>query len=349
MRYIDVRQLYIDALVASKLCVGGPCAYKLTEQASGITNEWLFENVVPNLRRRFPNDTRLCRALGLALLHAALDSELKDWVRVAIQQRIEAAWTKFLEEECQVDVNADGFEIPNAVKKVRLVVYRVQEQLMIDEVAGEDPPAAGGGGVAGGNVAGGNGSVSQEQHQALLIQLQQIRDSMHANHQQTQATLNALRLWIESQLLRINNNVRRFGGTIQGGLARQGNQRQRQQVVQQERQANAEGHAPGSATLSQQPRTLLLLWEEYQFGIGGRKPAKDWTSRERNNREDGIKQKYYRRNIVWQSIDRQVRAGLTAAAACHQIRNHYGFRDSVTSIINKMKFDRTNNRLPDGF
>ena len=37
---------------------------------------------------------------------------------------------------------------------------------------------------------------------------------------------------------------------IQGGLAKQGNQRQRQQVGQQEHQVDAEGHTPGSATLS---------------------------------------------------------------------------------------------------
>ena len=65
--YVDVKQEHIDAKVAGILCVGGPIAYKLRDGID-ISNEWLFENVVPNIRARFRNDTRLCRVLGLALL-----------------------------------------------------------------------------------------------------------------------------------------------------------------------------------------------------------------------------------------------------------------------------------------
>ena len=52
---------------------------------------------------------------------------------------------QLLEEARDVDIDADDFEISNAVKKVPLIVYHVQDQLMIDEVTGDDPPAAGGG------------------------------------------------------------------------------------------------------------------------------------------------------------------------------------------------------------
>ena len=76
---------------------------------------------------------------------------------------------QLLEEARAVDIDADDFEISNAVQKVLLIVYHVQDQLMIDEVTGEDPPAAGGG--SGGSIAVGCGSISQEQHQALLFQL----------------------------------------------------------------------------------------------------------------------------------------------------------------------------------
>ena len=35
----------------------------------------------------------------------------------------------------------------------------------------------------------------------------------------------------------------------------------------------------GGGTLSPTPRTLYDLWVEYQTGIGGRKPARDFTDR----------------------------------------------------------------------
>ena len=66
-RYIDVQQLWIDAKVAGSLCIGGPIRYKLKPGVT-LTDEWLFENVVPNIRKRYPNDARLCRVLGTALL-----------------------------------------------------------------------------------------------------------------------------------------------------------------------------------------------------------------------------------------------------------------------------------------
>jgi hypothetical protein len=45
-RYIDVKQLTIDAKVAGVLCVGGPIKYKIKEEVT-LTDDWLFENVVP--------------------------------------------------------------------------------------------------------------------------------------------------------------------------------------------------------------------------------------------------------------------------------------------------------------
>ena len=49
-RYIDVKQLFHDAKVAGILCVGGPCKDDL-KGGIDIPNEWLFEHVVPTMRR----------------------------------------------------------------------------------------------------------------------------------------------------------------------------------------------------------------------------------------------------------------------------------------------------------
>lgn len=346
-RYIDIRQLYTDAKVAESLCVGGAVSYKLTEVASNITNETLFNNVVPHTRARFPNDTRLCRCLGLALLYAATHPDLQKWLPEQPVTAIKGFWIEHLRSR-NVDVDAEDFVLPSPVKKVPLVVYRVEDQLCIDEVSDEVQQVIEQNGAAAGNTAHGN-FVTREQYNALLVQLHQMRSAMHVHHAQHEASVAALKAWLEVFLSRINNNVRRFGGTIQGGLARQANQANRQQAGEQDQQAQVLNHPPGSATLSPTPRDLLVLWQEYEFGIGGRKPARDFTARERNNRANGIKQKYYRRKVVWESIARQIRAGHTMHAACLRIRNHYGITDSTTQIINKMLYDKRHNRMPPGF
>jgi hypothetical protein len=66
--------------------------------------------------------------------------------------------------------------------------------------------------------------------------------------------------------------------------------------------------APFVATLSPHPKDLFQLWHEYEFGIGGRKPAKQFTVSERAR----VKFKYCRRKIVWDVIDRLVRSGYTS-------------------------------------
>jgi hypothetical protein len=82
-----------------------------------------------------------------------------------------------------------------------------------------------------------------------------------------------LRQWVDANFKTINNNIRRYGGTIQSGLARQ----QPQQQVLQRRGTAEELEDDGvlPATPGKTPRTLAELWEEYQYGIGNRKPAKD--------------------------------------------------------------------------
>ena len=99
-----------------------------------------------------------------------------------------------------------------------------------------------------------------------------------------------------------------------------------------------------NATLSPHPRTLYAVWQEYQFGIGGRKAAKNFTAQERGR----CKYAYHRRKVVWEKVSEMVRAGYTADTAIDAIYGVYGRSASVTQIINGMRRDRGNggnNRL----
>jgi len=62
-----------------------------------------------------------------------------------------------------------------------------------------------------------------------------------------------------------------------------------------------------------------MLWREYQFGIDGKKAAKLWDRNEINSSRR-MKQKYWRRNHVWQAIARLVRGGRTAELSSSQFR-----------------------------
>ena len=91
-RYIDVKQLTIDAKIAGMLCVGGPIKYKYKNGVT-IMDEWLFDNVCPNIRGRYPSDTRLCKVLGMAMLWCALDSKAgEQYMPQAMRDRITQAY-----------------------------------------------------------------------------------------------------------------------------------------------------------------------------------------------------------------------------------------------------------------
>ena len=97
-----------------------------------------------------------------------------------------------------------------------------------------------------------------------------------------------------------------------------------------------------NAVLVRSPRTLHQLWDEYIKGIGNNKPAKDFTRLERGRH----KFVYCRRKIVWDVVANLVRAGVPASEAIGRIYNAYGANKSVTTIINAIKKDKKDRRLP---
>jgi hypothetical protein len=100
--------------------------------------------------------------------------------------------------------------------------------------------------------------------------------------------------------------------------------------------ANGPNEGAGAAvpaTLSPTPRTLYLIWDEYQQGIGGRKAARLFSREERGR----VKHKYHRRKVIWDCIGALVRAGFTAQVAIDRVYLVYGENTTVTRIINQMK------------
>jgi hypothetical protein len=63
--YDDVDLPYPGAKVAGRLFVRGPCKY-VVKEGSGVTDNFLLENVVPNVQMRYSDD--VAKVLGKALL-----------------------------------------------------------------------------------------------------------------------------------------------------------------------------------------------------------------------------------------------------------------------------------------
>ena len=96
------------------------------------------------------------------------------------------------------------------------------------------------------------------------------------------------------------------------------------------------------STLSGSPKDLWALWDEYEFGVGGRKAAKKFTFHERGKN----KYKYHRRKVVWDCIAKLIRAGHSYHSAIIEIYRVYGRDSTVTEVINKMRVDRKNGGHP---
>ena len=93
---------------------------------------------------------------------------------------------------------------------------------------------------------------------------------------------------------------------------------------------------PYEATLSNCPRSLFELWQEYKFGLQGWKAAKRFTSRERGR----VKYKYHRRKVVWDMILRLLGRGHSIHTAVGEIERVYGEGKTVSTYINLLRRDR---------
>lgn len=153
------------------------------------------------------------------------------------------------------------------------------------------------------------------------------------------------------QLELLNDNICRYFGSRNEGPATNGDTAVRQvnassgQGVLAINQARAPVAPPmktaqaPEATLSKMPRNLIELWKEYQFGLNGRKAANLFTTGERNTNRK-IKQKYYRRSVIWQCMVKQIDRGLTIEEAAQELYAVYGSKSSISYIIELMIRDK---------
>jgi hypothetical protein len=369
--YISPDDYYTDALVASYLCEGGPIKYMLrpNDGRNEVHDYWLFTTLVPNIRRRYESDDRLCRVFALAKLWAVFDETAAEDLPLAEVERIKHSFAQNFGER-------DG----NPVVKIQLEIMNVNGNLQVVASAANTNDRIDTNNNANDAInAGPQPQAQPQQQQQQRGAVTQILSLVQHNHQESiqrfelmQAEIVAQRAWMQQMFDRVITNQRRYGGTVHSAFARSNRQEEQRRDLQQQRAAADAAAAaavtpearppraagPGTvrprqvgrtidreARLVKQPRCLYELWQEYQFGIGNNKPAKNFTSAERNNRDNGLKQKYHYRSKVWKVQSYMVNAGWNVEAMNAEITRVYN-TSFVTAIIKGITADEKNPQHP---
>ena len=229
-----------------------------------------------------------------------------------------------------VDVDEADF---NPIHKVPVIVSGDQGTVLIEVIDSELRTAA--------NVMGSGAMRSstaiQEQLLAIQSSLNQLRRDI--NDVKTNQAID--RNCVAQQFGALNANVKRIGrqpgrmmmlATVAATRTRDDDENDRTIPVR----------APPIASLSPAPKDLYQLWNEYEHGIGGRKPAKHFSLHERGK----VKHIYSLRNAGWQIImGLVVRLGHTSEVAIDRIYAVYGAQTSVTAILRSLKKDVKAGRL----
>jgi hypothetical protein len=148
----------------------------------------------------------------------------------------------------------------NPVKKVLLVIMGDDDQLNIEEIGGTDDADA--------NQPGARRQMGSTREELLALHSHNAGLCCEIQELRTQQSLHAQR--IEGNFTRLNRNIR--------PIAVQPAQRVRAMNVENENDNAGDNYV---STLSPMPRTFYILWQEYEFGIGGLKPTRLFTPAQR--------------------------------------------------------------------
>ncbi|KAI2507360.1 hypothetical protein MHU86_7080 [Fragilaria crotonensis] len=330
-RYIDVELPYPDAKVAAVLAVGGPMKY-VVKNGSGILDNWLLSHVVPHLSRSVTLSQQVALVLAPPVLWAAFEDSMESYMPVNLRNRIQTAYNA-LENRLPVG--------QNPVQRIPIIVTGHDDQVFITEVfPDEDIDRVNDARNLAANIGAGGGrdDLLRAVHAQVGIQRREGHDRGEA---------------LKTRLDRLSEYVLQMDQrhTQQMNILRRSIHRVALQPVQRPRD-DRDGEFDGrrdpettvprvNATLTKNPRSLHLLWQEYEFGIGGRKPAKNFTAVEQGR----VKYAYYRRKIAWEMISGLVRGGHTAQVAIDMIYEIYGTSTGVTNILRAMRHDKTAGRV----
>jgi hypothetical protein len=302
--YIDPSLPCPDAKTAAALYgPAGPCCYKVRDNAIDVSRSYMLNVVAPTINHIYGEEMALL--LAPALLWAAFDDS------VVAKTIMPASLRKLI-----VYGFLGGFET-NPVEKVSLLITGNGNELHIvdlmtqDATPNSDATHIGGGVGTGGSTAQGSGEEIQDLHSLIYQQERQIEELKRDHNERTDGPLAEVR-WMNTNIRRIARQpvIHRVGvdGIVNPSLI----------VLDR-----------ATPSLSSRPTNIYVLWKEYEFDIGGRKAAKDFTYRER-----GVSCAILcRRKVFWDIVLHLISHRYTNESAIDHIYNQYGKQKLVTQIL----------------
>ena len=338
--YIDVNLPYPDALAAHKLCgPKGSCKYK-THPEVNVSNTFVLEKVAPSCFRLLGEPVVL--AVGYALLWAVFEDKSHSDNDLRLPSRLTDRVVSSFEEEYG---SIEGFNVANPVKRVPFVPHGVGDQVSIIEIGLDNnniDEASGAGTVlATDGLLSGAAAAAPLLAHSITVQ-RQIEETKAELLQQ----LFELRTINQKQYRIICGNIKRIAlqpvvrpSAFLPGANQGRNQNQESKEEEDDElivKLESLMQRRRLAKLYRSPKTLYDLWQEYQFGLNGEKPAKEFTVEERGRN----KSMFCRRKVFWDTVRQLVLAGHTSDVAIDKVYEAYGRGTSVATILLKMIRDR---------
>ena len=324
--YIDSTIPYPDAKVAASLCVGGPIKYELA-RGSRISDDWILEHVSRNIAQRFPR--QLAIVLGKALLWGICDEEVSKFIDNEMVERVRA--------DVRAVQNSFATNGTNPVNKIQLVISGEEGALIINELVEDNDEDGNEGGGRRNNVGGGNGNelrVLVSAVKSLTRQNEELKNELHI----FKSTCNTLLSQLNTSVKRIAMipSVRRRPSTTNVGLSStEGDSTLSPRTSAGASTNNDDTVTPYQLTLCKCPKSLHVLWQEYEFGVGGRKAAKLFTASERGR----VKFNYSLRKHFWNLMKYMLLKGYSHSSAIDKIHRVYGTNLSATKILREIRKD----------
>ena len=331
--YVDTTVPYPDAQVCSALCVGGAIRYDLVV-GSGLDDCWVLANVVPKISQHHYCN-KAAAVFGRAVLWACFDPLASKLVPQEILNRVQGEY----ERVRMLD------PATNPVRKVGLVVCGHEGQLFIDDLV-IDGELAGGGAVYDESTSGATSATTSDLNlkrkrhnselQIILSQLAVLRKQ----NEVLSTEFDIMKNHLSKKLKYISDTMNRFAA-IPATLSKTRYLNLTTTNLSHPSSPSNPSHSTGEAEqnrakLVRNPKSLYILWNEYEFGIGGRRPAKSFSKEERGM----DRYNYYKRNIFWSLVVEMVQRGRSANESIDKIYQVYGYKSSVTQIIKKLQEDK---------
>jgi hypothetical protein len=331
IRYESTTLPYPDALCAVALCHGGPIAYRI-KPGSWVSNDWIVANVTPNVAA--VHGTQLAALFGRALLWACCDEDARVMIPHKLYNRVMSAYRlgSASASQQQQDVSNEESEqtaatsIENPIVK-RFIVVTERDDTAVIDVMDESYTS-----TTGGITTGAGGNMEQRMwrmEHAITANTDKIDNvdnnlkSYEANRKQDMASIKKCMTKINK--LPLTPRRRIHTATDDDG----------EDTPAAEEDTPQHNMPAADASLSKTPHDLYELWDEYDVGIGGRKPAKNFTAQEKGR----CKATYCRRKLFWDLIKRVINHSDTDyRTAIDQIYGVYGYL-SITKLHKKVLAD----------